>query len=117
MKLSNKILIGFFGFIFIYLTAAFTEVRLKGTPNVIDDTNSIAETVDIPGIAYLILNDIDKNVNVIASDRAQLEVRSFSGDLLTKLKYKISDDTLTLSGLQSKGIKTIKISVFVPNTS
>jgi hypothetical protein len=115
MKLSNKILLGFFGFAFIYLTAVFAEVRLRGTPNIIDDTNSIAQTVDISGVAYLVLQDLDKNIHVIASDHARLEVRSFSGDLLQRLKYHISGDTLTLSELQSEDMKTVKISVFVPN--
>jgi hypothetical protein len=116
MTLSNKILLGFFGFIFIYLTAAFAEIRLNGTSNIIDDKNSKAETVDLTGISYLILNGLDKEINVIGSDLARLEVRSLSGDLLSKLKYKVSNDTLTLSGLQSEGIKRIKISVFVPKT-
>jgi hypothetical protein len=117
MKLSNKILLGFFGFIFLYLTAAFAELRLTGNPNVIDDGNSIAETADISGVKYVVIRDMDTQINVIGSDRAQLEVRSFSGNLLTKLNYKISGDTLTLSGVESKEVKTIKISVFVPNTS
>ena len=114
MKLSNKILIGLIGFIFLYLTAAFAELRMRGTPNILDDKNSIAETVDLPRIAYLNLNDFDKNVNVIGSDRSQLEVRSFSGDLLKKVKYEISGDTLTLSGLLLEDAKNFRVSVFVP---
>jgi hypothetical protein len=117
MKLSNKILLGFFGFIFLYLTAAFAELRLTGSPNVINDKNSIAETTDISGVNYVVIRDMDTQINVIGSDRAQLEVRSFSGTLLEKLNYKISGDTLTLSGIESKEVKTIKISVFVPETS
>jgi hypothetical protein len=114
MKLSNKILIGFFGFIFLYLTAAFAELRISGTPNVVDDKNSTPQIVDISGVTHLILKDLDRQVNVIGSDRSQLEVRSISGDLLAKLKYKVSGDTLTISGLQSEGVKTMKISVFIP---
>jgi hypothetical protein len=117
MKLSNKILIGFFGFIFLYLTAVFAEIRLSGTPNTFDDKNSIAETVDLSGITHLILNDIDKEVHVIGFDRSRLEVRSLTGDLLTKLKYDVSGDTLMLSGFQSVDNKRVKISVFVSKTS
>jgi hypothetical protein len=117
MKLSNKILLGFFGFVFIYLTAAFAEVRLRGTPTVMDDKNSTGETVHIPGVTHLVLDGIDKEINVVGSDRARLEVRSLDGHLLTKLKYKVSGDTLTLSRVQSDGIKTIRITVFIPETS
>jgi hypothetical protein len=116
MKLSNKILLGFFGFIFLYLTAAFAELRLSGTPNVIDDKNSMAETVDIRGITYLVLNDFDKNVKVIGSDHSRLEVRSFSGDLLKKLKYELSGDTLKLSGLALEDSKNFRVSIFVSET-
>jgi hypothetical protein len=116
MKLSNKILLGFFGFIFIYLTAAFVEVRMTGTLNVIDDKNSVAETADIHGIAYLIINDLDISVNVIGSDRAQLEVRSLSGDVLKKLKYQLSGDTLRLWGVGSEIDGPVRISVFVPGS-
>jgi len=113
MKLSNKILIGFFGFIFIYLTAAFAELRLNGVPNVIDDTNSIAETVELTAISYLIIKNVDKNVLVLGSDRPRLEVRSFTGDWLAKLKHSVSGDTLTLSDFHEENAK-VKIAVFVP---
>ena len=113
MKLSNKILIGFFGFIFIYLTAVFAEVRLRGAPNVIDDSNSIAETADISGVTYLVLRDLDETVNVIGSDEPRLELRSFTGNLLPRLKYKVSGDTLTLWDLPSDEMKKVRISVFV----
>lgn len=114
MKLSNKVLFAFFGAAFLYLTAVFAEVRLTGVPNVIDDSNSIAETADISGVSYLVLEDLDYNVSVIGSDRAQLEVRSMSGDLLNKLKHHVFNDTLTLSDFQSEGQRAVKISVFVP---
>jgi hypothetical protein len=120
MKLSNKILLGFFAFIFMYLTAAFIEVRVSGTPNTIYDHNSIAETVDLSGITCLIVNDLnglDKNLNVISSDRSRLEVRSLSGDLLKKLNYKISGDTLTLSEVQPEYAKNFRVFVFVSKSS
>ena len=116
MKLSNKVLIAFFGLLFLYLTAVFAEIRLRGTPNIIDDANSIAETVDIEGIAYLVLRDMDQRVNVIGSDHPRVEIRSLSGDLLQRLKYKISGDTLTLAAFQVDDTQTIKISLFVPKT-
>lgn len=117
MKLSNKILIGFFGFIFLYLTAVFAEVRFRGNLAVIDDSNSRAETVDISGVTHLILADLGKSINVIGSDQPRLEVRSISGDLLKKLKYNISGDTLTLSQLDLEKNMNIRISVYVPQNS
>jgi hypothetical protein len=116
MKLSNKILIGFFGFIFLYMTAAFTEIRLMGTPNVINDQNSIAETVDLPAITHLVLNGLEKEVNVVGSDQQLLEVRSLTGDVLKKLTYAVSGDTLTLSGFDADDRNNFKITVFVPST-
>jgi hypothetical protein len=116
MQLSNKILCGFFGIIFIYLTAVFTEIRLTGTPNFIDADNGIDETVNIPSFTYLVLKDINKNINIVATERSQLEVRSVAGDLLKNFKYHVSNDTLTLSGLISEKIVAVTITLFVPKT-
>jgi hypothetical protein len=117
MKLSNKILVGFFGFILLYLTAAFTELGIRGTPHTIDDKNSIAESIEIPNIIQLSLSGVDKEINVRASEKPRLELRSLSGDLLKNLKYRISGDTLTLSGIQPEDLETIKITVFVSEAS
>jgi hypothetical protein len=117
MKLSNKILLGFFGILFLYLTAAFTEIRLTGTPNVINDSNSKAEAVNLSGIHYIVVNDVDRNVNITQSDRAQLEVRSIAGDLLKDLTYAVSGDTLKLLSFKSEKGRAIKITVHVPKES
>lgn len=117
MKLSDKILFGFLGFIFLYLTAAFAEIRINGTSNVIDDKNSAAETVAISGVQYLVVTGVNKSINVTGSDRSVLEVRSFSGDFLGKVKYKVSGDTLTISGILSEATERVKISVILPKTS
>ncbi len=117
MKLSNKVLLGFFGFIFIYLTASFAELRLTGTPHLINDKNSIAETVKLPRITYVVIDNVDKYINIIGSDTARLEVRSVSGDLLKRLSYEMSGDTLILSGFQSEGVRSVIISAFIPGGS
>jgi hypothetical protein len=114
MKLSNKILASFFGLAFIYLTALFAEVRFRGTHNIINEANSIAETVDLSGVSYLVLQDLDQDIAVVGSDRPRLEVRSSSGDFLKGLKYHISADTLTLSEFRMEERRTVRISVFLP---
>ena len=113
MKLSNKILIGFFGFLFLYLTAVFAEIRLSGTPYIVDDSNSVGETVETGTVNFVVLRNLDESINIVTSDKPQLEVRSLSGDALEAVKYKISGDTLTLYDLQSDDIKPVRITVFV----
>lgn len=117
MKLSNRVLIGFFGFIFIYMTAAFTEIRMRGTPNFIDYANSIMETVDISGVTYLVLTDVEHSVTVLGSDKATLEIQSISGDQLQKLKYNVSGDTLTLGQSDLEKDPRTRISVYMPKDS
>lgn len=114
MKISNKILIGFFGFIFIYMTAAFTEIRLRGDLYHMDDSNAIIETVDIIGVKYLILPDLDQRIFVRGSDKPRIEVRSISGDLLQNLKYNITGDTLTLITLDLAEDQHINLSIYMP---
>jgi hypothetical protein len=115
MKLSNKILLGFFGFAFLYLTAAFAELRFTGTPNVINSENSKAETADLSGVTYLIVNNVEREITVQGSDRTQLEVRSFSGNALKNLKYSVSGDTLTVSGFESEDTRNVRITLFFPS--
>ena len=114
MKLSNKILIGFFGFAFIYLTAVFAEIRFRGTPNKLSDDNSMAETVDMSGVSVVVLQNIDRHINVVGSNEPRLEVRSLAGDLLKNFSYRISGDTLILSQLQSTETKAVRITIFSP---
>jgi hypothetical protein len=117
MRLSNKILLGFFGFIFLYLTAAFAELRLTGEPNFFSEENSKSETVNITGVRYVIIKGIKKDINVISSDRSELEVRSKSGNLLPQLTYKVLNDTLTLSYFDAEENKPVMFSVFLPKES
>ena len=114
MKLSNKVLLGFLGFIFLYLTAAFTELRVAGTHNVIDNKNSIAETVDIAGVSHIVISDVGQYVRIVGDDQARLELRSIAGDMLKNLTYKISGDTLTLSAFRSDGSARVSLTVFAP---
>ena len=118
MKLSNKILLGFFGFIFLYFTAALAELRLSGAQNLDDNPNSITESADLSRIGYLVIRDMNRSIDVIGSDRSRLEVHSLSGDQLKKLQYEVSGDTLVLSGFESEeSYRMVRIYVFVPNNT
>ena len=114
MKLSNKILIGFFGCLFLYLTAVFAEIRLTGIPNIINDSNSIAEKVSLAGVKHVILNDVSRSVIIVASDKSELEVRSISGKELQNLQYEVLGDSVILSGFKSEPASNLKITVFIP---
>ncbi|MTI38312.1 hypothetical protein, partial [Fulvivirga lutimaris] len=117
MKLSNKILIGFFGFAFIYMTAAFTEIRLKGDPNRIDEFNGVMETVGINNVNYLVLPDLDHRITIMGSDNPRIEVKSLKGDLLKYLKYNIKGDTLTLESLELEERQNLVIYIHVPKNN
>ncbi len=114
MKLSNKILIGIFAFIFIYMTVAFTEIRLKGDKNGRNFSDAQVESIDIENIAFLVIPDVNRHVNVSSSKDPRIEVRSVSGDLLSRLKYKISGDTLELQEFDSKEEPAI-INIYGPS--
>jgi hypothetical protein len=90
---------------------------LTGTPNFIDDKNSVAETADVGAIAHLVIANHSANIRVIADDNPRLEVRSFSGDLLKQIKYELSGDTLKLTGMRTEENRKFKITVFVPRTN
>lgn len=117
MKLSNKILIGFFGFIFLYLTAVFAEVRLRGTHTLLQGSKGLTETVDLEGMAYLILPELDHPIYIIGSDNPRMEVKSTTGDLLRKLKYSLSSDTLSLEQLEVEEDVPVNITIYVPKKS
>lgn len=117
MKLSNKILIGFFSVIFLYLTAGFTEIRLRGNLNRMNESNSLGETVDLSSINFLILNEENHQIQVIGSDKSMLEIRSLNGDMLQYASYSISGDTLTISDMNFPEEAPVRIKVYVQNDS
>src|SRR5690606_37364376 len=56
----------------------------------------------------------EQTVIIVGSDKASLELHSSSGDLLQKLEYNVSGDTLTLGKLDSEPDRTIWITVHMP---
>ncbi|WP_375580712.1 hypothetical protein ABWH96_06760 [Marivirga tractuosa] len=117
MKLSNKILIGLFAFLFLYMIVAFTEMRLKGDLNRLDDSNSISETVDITSVQYLKLEDIGHQITLHGSDKPRIEVKSISGDVLQYLKYNLEGDTLSIKSMDLEKKQALHISIYVSKSS
>jgi len=117
MKLSNKILIGLFGFLFLYMFVAFTEMRLKGDLNRLDDSNSISETVDIDSMKYLKLVDISHRITIYGSDKPRIEIKSISGDVLQYLKYYLEGDTLSINPIDLEKKQALDIVIYVSNSS
>ena len=117
MQLSNKILIGLFGFLFLYMIVAFTEMRFKGDLNRLDDSNSISESVDIDRINYLNIPDIDQRIVVSGSNRPGIEVKSISGNVLQYLKYEMVGDTLSIKSLELLKKEAVYITIYVPKNT
>lgn len=117
MNLSNKILIGLFGFLFLYMIVAFTEMRLKGDLNRLDDSNSISETVDITSVQYLKLVDIGHRIKLYGSDKPRIEVKSISGNVLQYLKYNLEGDTLSIKSMDLEKKQALDISIYVSKSS
>ena len=99
MKLSNKILIGFFTAISLYMITAFTEVRFKGDYNRLDHDNAKVESIPLNAIKYLVVSDLEKRISIRSSDEPRIELRSVAGDMLSILEYDFKEDTLTLKKL------------------
>jgi hypothetical protein len=117
MKLSNKILVGFFGFIFIYMLAAFTELRISGTLYQIDESNRIVESVDIAKIGYIIVPDLNHQIIIKSGEQPRIEVQSITGELLKNLTYKMTGDTLELMQFDLEKNQHVNILVYVPDNS
>ncbi|WMN11517.1 hypothetical protein QYS49_38665 [Marivirga salinae] len=117
MQLSNKILIGLFSFLFLYMIVAFTEMRFKGDLNRLDDSNSISETVDITSMQYLKLVDIGHRITIYGSDKPRIEVKSISGEVLQYLKYNQEGDTLSIKSMDLEKKQALDIVIYVPKSS
>lgn len=97
MKLSNKVLIGFFGLLMVYMIAAFTEIRFKGDLNRLTEGQGSMERAMIPDVSYLDVKDLGRRtITIQASDSNYIELRSISGTALSKLSFEMVNDTLLI---------------------
>lgn len=95
MKLSNKIIAGFFGFILFYTFMVFAEIRIMGQSKVFEDDDSITETYPLEGLKYIIIQkDLNKRIAISSSSSPRIELKSLSGNFLPKMKYQLNNDTL-----------------------
>ncbi|MEO9481918.1 MAG: hypothetical protein ABJG47_00640 [Ekhidna sp.] len=117
MKLSNKLLIGFFGGAMVYMLLAFTEVRLRGDDRRLTGENATVESQSLSGIRYIKLNDIGKRIYISSSDTSRIEMRSKDGNVLSGLRYKISGDTLTLNQLELDEDVRVSLTIFISKSS
>ena len=117
MQLSNKILIGIFGFLFLYMIVAFTEMRLKGDLNRLDDSNSISEKAEIATANYIKLSNLDPHVTIIGSEKPSLEVKSVTGNMLQHLEYEMIGDTLRIISMELEEKRLVKLIIYVPKST
>ena len=114
MKLSNKLLIGFAGAIFLYLSAAFIELRVKGDHDDLDSSDAITESLPIENVRYINIDDLDTRISITSSNEPRIEIRSMSGGLIKSLEYQIYGDTLEITGMEETGSRRT-FTLFVPN--
>ncbi|MEO1053777.1 MAG: hypothetical protein AAFX87_24280 [Bacteroidota bacterium] len=117
MKLSNKVLIGFFGLVLLYMLAAFAEIRLKGDYNVLNKTTAQTESIDIKPVTHLMLPDMDQRIIIKSSNEPRIELLSISGNKLPNLKYQITGDTLELQSIEFEGDENVNIYLYLPENS
>ncbi len=116
MKSSNKVLIVFFGVILLYISAAFTEVRIRGVKGDLSDETAKVETIALDDLKYLVLSDLDSRVLLRSSDNPRLEIRSRTEGILSGLKYELNGDTLSLNEIEiEEGIR-YNLTLYVPQS-
>ncbi len=114
MKASNKVLTVFFGIILLYISAAFTEVRIRGVKGDLDNENVKVETIPLDDLKYLVVSDLDKRVLLKSSDKPRLEIRSRSEGIISELKYELEGDTLNLQEFDISEDIRFNITLHIP---
>ncbi|MFK7951973.1 MAG: hypothetical protein AB8B73_03940 [Ekhidna sp.] len=112
--MSNKILIIFFGTILTYTLMAFAEIRISGESRILNEKNSIAETISLDGIKYVVFDDrLNQWIHLSGSNKPRIEMKSKSGDMMSKLKYELKGDTLYINEMNDEE-NHFDLSIFVP---
>jgi len=114
MKLSNKILIGLFGFVYLYMMAAFAEVRFRGYSRNLEGVATQLETAPLADIGYIVLADVDKRITISTADEPRIEIESIGGGYLPQIAYEMKGDTLQIKSVDFDNGKPAHVKVFVP---
>lgn len=117
MKLSNKVLIGLIGVIFIYINLAFIEIGFRGKPRVSLITEGISEVSELDEFNYLVIEDFGRSIKVIGSDKFALEMRSLEGGQLETVHTEYKQDTLILKPLNVEREKPFFVKIYVEKGS
>lgn len=116
MTLSNKILIVFFGIILAYTLMAFVEIRVSGETRNLNDENSISETIELDGVTYVVIEEgVGHWINMSASTTPRLEMKSKSGDVLSKLDYRFENDTLYIHRMEEVEHR-FALTIYIPKS-
>jgi hypothetical protein len=99
------------------MIVAFTEMRLKGDLNRLDDGNSISEKAEITTVNYVMLSNLDPRLTIIGSEMTRLEVKSIKGDMLQYLEYEIVGDTLNILSMKLENKQIAHITLYVPKST
>lgn len=115
MKLSNKILLGFFGCIILYTLLAASEVRFRGSFRGDVLEGHLIETVNTGSYKHLIINSSNIEVSIDQSDTTRIEIKSEKADDIMELPYRLSGDSLIIGSINQTDEEDRIIKIYLDN--
>ena len=117
MKLSNKILIGFFSTILLYTFMVMLEVRLYGKQTLWDGnqvaSDVITESQPLNNPAFLDVTGGKGFIRVAQSDQPRVEMQSYTGNLLEQITFEEDEDTLRINTTDFDPDVRYRLSIYV----
>lgn len=116
MKLSNKILLGFFGTVILYTLIAAGEIRFKGVLRSENKEGFLVESIAIDSHKHLIIRNSNIDISVNQSETTRMEIRSYNEEKHLKISYQTSGDTLIINSVNpTEESETTIINVYLDN--
>ena len=115
MKLSNKILLGFFGSVILYTLLAAGEIRLNGSLRSENNEGFLLKSTEVSSFKHLVINDSDINISVNQSDTNRIEVRGNNENTSFKVPYRFSGDSLIIDSIRQNVTGELMISIYLNN--